>query len=122
VPGHYVWSVPLIRLFVLDAICDDYENVDQVILRHVAGYCAKLGMAVYRSDVVKALHQLVESGMAKAYRLYSTEPFKEDLEGMPPLEVAETDFGTYFYITKKGMERHLSDDGWPFDEDGEPLI
>ena len=112
----------LIRLFVLDAICDDYENVDQVIIGHVAGYCAKLGMAVDRSDVVMALGELVDSRMAKAYRLFSTEPFKEDLEGMPPLDVVETYFKTYFYITKKGMERQLSDDGWPFDEDGEPLV
>ena len=95
----------MIRLFVLDAICDDYENVDQVIIGHVAGYCAKLGMAVDRSDVVRALAELVEGGMAKAYLLSGTEPFKEDLEGMPPLDVVETHFQTYFYITKKGMER-----------------
>ena len=105
----------LIRLFVLDAICDDYENVDRV-LRHVAAYCGKLGMAVDRPDVLKALAELVEGGMAKAYLLSGTEPNKE-LEGMPPLDFAETDPGTYFYITKKGMERQVSDDGWPFDED-----
>jgi hypothetical protein len=109
----------LIRLFVLDAICDDYENVDQVILKDVAGYCAKLGVAVDRSDVVKALAELVEGGMAKAYLLSPTEP-TEELEGMPTIDVVETYFKTYFYITKKGMERHLSDDGWPFDGQGNP--
>ena len=58
--------------------------------------------------------------MAKAYRLSCFEPFKEDLEGMPPLDVIETYFKTYFYITKKGMERQLSDDVWPFDDQGNP--
>jgi hypothetical protein len=28
---------------------------------------------------------------------------------MPPLDVVEEDFKTYFYITKKGMDLHLSD-------------
>ncbi len=110
----------LIRLFVLDAICDHYENVDQMILGDVTAHCSKLGMAVDRSDVVKALAELVESGMAKAYLLFGTEPFKQDLEGMPPLDVIETEFKTYFYITKRGMDRQLSDDGWPFDDEGKP--
>ena len=41
---------------------------------------------------------------------------------MPSLDVIEENFTTYFYITKKGMDLHLSDDTWwPFDEQGEPL-
>jgi len=123
-PGHYTMDRnELIRLFVLNEICDDYENVDQVILPNVAKLCAKLGLTVDRSDVVKALGELVESGLAKAYLLSCTEPFKEDLEGMPALDVPDTDFRTYFYITKKCMDVHLSDETWwPFDEHGEPLV
>ena len=38
-----------------------------------------------------------------------------ELTGMPPVDVVETDFKTYFYITKKGMELHLST--WPVEDD-----
>jgi len=39
---------------------------------------------------------------------------------MPPLDVVEENFETYFYITKKGMDLHLSDDSWwPFGNDTE---
>jgi hypothetical protein len=113
--------IELIRRMVLNAICDDYENVDQVILRDVAKDCAKLGFTVERSEIVDALGKLVDDGLAKAYLLSSTQPHTE-LRGMPPLDAVEENFETYFYITKKGMDLHLSDDTWwPFDDQGEPL-
>lgn len=105
----------LIRRLVLNAICDDYENVDQVILREVAQDSAKLGLSVERSDIVGALAELIKSGLAKAYLLSGTGPAKE-LEGMPSLEAVELNFQTYFYITKKGTDLHRSEDKWwPFD-------
>jgi hypothetical protein len=93
---------------VLNAICDDYENVDQVILRDVAKDGAKLGFTIERCDIVDALAQLIEDGLAKAFLLSSTGPPTE-FQAMPPLDVVEEDFKTYFYITKKGMDLHLSD-------------
>jgi len=39
---------------------------------------------------------------------------------MPPLDVIESDFKTYFYITEKGKSLHRSDEtGWPFDDKGQ---
>jgi hypothetical protein len=39
---------------------------------------------------------------------------------MPAIGPVEEDFRTYFYITKKGMDLHLSDDSWwPFDDTDE---
>jgi len=106
---------------VLNAICDDYENVDQIILPVVARDCAKLGFAVERPEIAKALGQLIAGGLAKAYLLSGTPPFSIELQGMPPLDLVEEDFKTYFYITKKGMDFHRSDDTWwPFDNDEEP--
>ena len=101
----------LIGRMVLNAICDDYENVDQVILRDVAKNGARLGLAVERSDVVAALAGLIKDGLAKAYLLSGTEPAKE-LESMPSLEAVEQNFKTYFYITKKrngspSVRRHM---------------
>jgi hypothetical protein len=103
---------------VLDTISDDYENVDQIILPEVARDCAKLGFTVARSEIVDALAKLIEDGFAKAYLRSGTEPFSTELQGMPPLDVIEEYFQTYFYITKKGMEFHLSDDTWwPFNDE-----
>lgn len=85
----------LIQRLVLNAICDDYENVDQVILR----------------DIVGALAELIKGGLAKAYFLSSTGQAK-GLESMPSLEVVEANFQTYFYITKQGVDFHRREDKW----------
>lgn len=109
-----------VRRLVLNAICDDFENVDQIILPNVAAEGEKCGLAINRFEIIEALSVLVEHGLAKAYDLSAsdTNPFSGELQGMPPLDVVEKDFRTYFYITKKGMDVHLADDAWwPFDEE-----
>ena len=104
---------------VLRAICDDYENVDQIILANVARDCAKLGFVVERSHIVTALRELIQDGLAKAYLLSGAKP--EELWGVPSLDVVEENFKTYFYVTPKGKELHLSDDSWwPSDDEGNP--
>ena len=42
----------LIRRMVLNAICDDFENVDQIILPVIARDCGKLGLVVERPEVL----------------------------------------------------------------------
>ncbi len=110
----------LVRLSVLDSISDDFENVDQVILSHVAKIGRKCGLKIERPEVVKTLADLVKDGLAKAYILPGPkpDPFSGELEGMPPLDEIN-EVGTYFYITEKGMALHLADDDpWPLDDDG----
>lgn len=66
---------------------------------------------------MEALSGLVADGLAKAYTLSSRVPNTTPLEGMPPVDVVEEYFRTYFLITEKGMEVHLADaNWWPFDE------
>ena len=114
----------LMRRLVLNWISDDFENVDQIILPNVTRDGSELGLTVERSDIVDALEGLIKDGLAKAYLLSGTmgpDPFAGELSGMPPLDVVEEDFQTYFYITKKGMDFHLADDTWwPFDDEAEP--
>jgi hypothetical protein len=113
----------LVRRLVLNSICDDFENVDQVILRDVSEAGAECGLLIERSEVVDALAGLIDDGLAKAYILAGSgrDPFSGELQGMPPMDVIEENFRTYFYITKKGMDLHLADDTWwPFDDEGEP--
>lgn len=105
----------LVRLVVLNAICDDYENLDQTILPTVVRDAAECGVErVDRAEVVTALTSLVVDGLAEAFTLSPHESFSVCMEGVPSLEVVEEDFRTYFLITKKGMDLHLSDDEWPF--------
>jgi hypothetical protein len=107
-----------VRRLVLNWISDDFESVDQVILRHVAGTGAKCGLTIERPEVVDALAGLIEDGFAKAYLLSSREPHTTELQGMPAMDVIEDVFKTYFYITKKGMDFHLADDTWwPLDDE-----
>ncbi len=109
------------RRVVLWSISDDYENVDQIILPDVARTGAKCGLTIERSEVVQALASLIEDGLAKAYNLSPfPDAFSGELPGMPPMDLVEEDFKTYFYITKKGLDLHLSDYGsFPLDDEGE---
>ncbi len=52
----------LIRRMVLDSMCDDFENIDQIILPEVARDCAKLGFSVERAEIVKAVSELSRRG------------------------------------------------------------
>lgn len=108
----------MVRRLVLDTICDDYENVDQVILREVDGWGTRCGLTIGRPEVVDALAGLIADGLAKAYDLSAREPFSQELPGMPELDVVEEDFRTYFLATEKGMDLQLSDGAWwPFDDE-----
>lgn len=111
----------LIRRLVLNSISDDFENVDQMILQDVTRDGSRFGLTIERPDIVDALKGLIDDGLAKAYLLsgdMGPNPFAGELPGMPPLDVVETYFKTYFYITKKGMDFHLADDTWwPFDDE-----
>jgi hypothetical protein len=113
----------LIRRLVLNSICDDFENVDQIILRDVTRDGSRFGLTIERSDIVDALKGLIEDGFAKAYRLFGgmgPDPFAGELPGMPSMDIVEENFQTYFYIIKKGMDFHLADDSWwPFDDEAE---
>ena len=63
----------LIRLMVMNSVCDDYENVDQVILKQIAPDGARLGVTIQREDVVTALAKLIAGGLVQAYRLSGTK-------------------------------------------------
>jgi hypothetical protein len=101
------------------SICDDGENMDQIILLAVNMNSDKTGATIGRAEVVDALTQLVKGRLARAVVLgWPTGPDVYP-KGMPPMEVVEEFFKTYFFITEKGMKAHRSDDTWyPLDDDG----
>ena len=74
-----------LQRLILNSMCDDFENVDQVILSNVAAAAAKCGLTVERTEVVQNLRALVEAGLAKAYDLSAAmvDPFSGEFRGMP---------------------------------------
>jgi hypothetical protein len=71
-----------VRRLVLNSICDDFENVDQIILQDVTREGSKLGLTIERSDIVDALEGLIVDGLVKAYLLSGTmgpDPFAGNL-------------------------------------------
>jgi hypothetical protein len=107
---------------VLNEICDDFENVDQIVFPHVARDMAVCGMKVTRAEVVTALRGLVGDGFAKAYTLSGRmrDPFAGELKSMPAIDEPEEDFSTYFYVTPEGLALHEADGSWyPFDDEGD---
>jgi hypothetical protein len=103
-----------IRRLVLRSISDDFENVDQTILREVTRGGSELGLTIERSDVLDALAWLIAEGLAKAYLLSPAgrDPFAGEVSGMPTVDAAEEDLQTYFYITQKGKDLFRDDEVW----------
>ena len=86
----------LVRWLVLNEISDDYENIDQVILPHVAEIgVVEYGLTIGRGEIVKALRWMIAEGMSKAYVLSSRKPYVAEIAGEPPFDVIEEDFATY---------------------------
>ena len=108
----------LIRMFVLDEIMDDYEELDHITER-IAPLGRQCGVLIQRQDVAQALISLTENGFAKAYSLGRNS---REIEGVPPLDtIQDSDQYTrcYFLVTDSGREEHRRQDSlWPFDDDG----
>ena len=88
----------LIRLMVLIEIPDDYENVDQ----GDSAARRRTSSQVWIGD--RALRDRGCIGRADPGRV------GQGVEVMPPLDVIEQDFETYFYVTKKGKDLAVFDD------------
>lgn len=107
----------LIRRFVLNEICDDYENLE-MIHKWVTRKSARAGLTVQDAEIIEALAGLIQSGLARTYRFrppYKSPP--DRLSGVPPLK----EIGKYyFWATPQGRDLQVSDRSWyPFDDDEE---
>ena len=99
---------PLIRLFILNAIADDYEDLPR-ILKEVSDLGGKSGVTIASAEILPELINLIETDLAKAYRLSPILPV-EEIDGVPPPGEIE---GCYFWITAKGSAELRSAE-WPF--------
>ena len=78
-----------VRLEVLNSICDDGENVDQIILDEVNRDADKTGITISRAEVVEAMTALVQDGLAKAWHLSPWPSQSVELSSMPPMDEVE---------------------------------
>jgi hypothetical protein len=76
----------LVRVFVLNELADDYEEFDH-ISENVIKLGVDCGLTIHSSEILDALMYLIESGLAKAYRLGG--PTAEEIQGVPPRDEIE---------------------------------
>jgi len=101
-------------MFVLEVIADDYESL-QEIYEEVTEFGLRCGIHIQQTEIVEELVRLIETHLAKAFRLSPTKP-AEEINGVPPLnEIAEC----YFWVTPAGRRLQTSpSEDWPFDDNG----
>jgi hypothetical protein len=107
-------SAELIRMFVLNSFCDDYEDIEQITKRtdELGLAC---GLTISREDIILALRELIELGYAKAWDL--TRWATTEDQGMPPREEI-TPMNPRFVRTEEGLAFYeASSTSGPFDED-----
>lgn len=104
----------LIRMLVLDTIADDYENFEK-IADEVKRMADRAGLYTNVGEIQGAVIDLIEMGLAKAYRLSPNSP-TEEFYGIPPLNEIDDYF---FWTTDEGKRIQESElEGWPFDKNG----
>jgi hypothetical protein len=103
----------LIRLFVLNECCDDYEDIQQ-ITKWTVEWASKCGLTVSHDDIIQALRELVEMAFMKAWDLTrwadptTSEHPGEDITPLNP-RFARTEAGLVLLKASSGRG--------PFDED-----
>jgi hypothetical protein len=108
----------LVRMLVLNEICDDYENLAVSIEMPIKERGGRCGLYIEKEEIVEALTELFDLGWAKAYHLDGerTTVFKT----MPSLTEMEDFSGAWFYRTEEGLRAQLENwEPWPFDDDDE---
>ncbi len=101
--------------FVLMEIADDYENLEH-ICSVVAEDSSQCGLTIAVPEIIRGLVDLIEGGLAKAYRL-STR-LAQEIQGVPRNDEFG-DYYTHFWATPRGRQLVVSErDWWPFDDLG----
>jgi hypothetical protein len=66
----------LIRALLMDAIANDYEDFNMIV-DEVTGWAKERGVLVAPSQISENLRNLIDLGLAKAYRLSPTSSPEE---------------------------------------------
>ena len=109
----------LVRRLTLNWICDDYENLAVSIEMPVIRDGGACGLYIEKEEIARALSELVELGLAKAYRMGGSNLGPPgEMDRMPSLAEMEDPDGAWFYRTDAGLKVQLEPwEPWPFDDD-----
>jgi hypothetical protein len=103
-----------VQRFILNEICDDYENLDMVN-KWITKNAARIGLAIQPAEIIEGLSELIALGLAKAYRFREGARKPDEIPQMPPLNEIEN---YYFWATPRGKKLQTSDTSWyPFDDE-----
>ena len=104
----------LLSRFVLDAICDDYENLAEVS-KHVGGLGQRCGLTFESDEIIRALGDLMNRGLARGFLLTPNSKPPNEVDRLPD----EKEIGKYYFrVTQRGMDLQLAPyDEWPFDDE-----
>ncbi len=86
------------RDFVLEAVSNDYESIDQ-ILEQVVSWSNNQGLIPTHEDIVGILENTIKEGYVQAYLLSAEEPRIQVVEFSP-----DRLDRLWFYVTPKGKE------------------
>ena len=101
----------LIRMFILDVLADDYENLEK-IYDEIHNFASRCDIAIGERDIDRELKSLIAAGLVEAYRLSPTAP-PEKAFGVPPDDCLDQH---YYWLTAEGLDLQRAEyPGWPFD-------
>jgi hypothetical protein len=106
-------------LFILDAIADDYEEIDHIteVVSHNGERC---GLVVSKEDIVLEVVNVADEGLACAYHLSSVRGEQSRKLSQTPAPSDIRCRYPYFLITEQGKEQlYEMDSEWPFDDNDE---
>jgi len=110
----------LVSITALLDVSDDYESTDHIV-QSVSEVSDQCRVVFDRQETIAALSDLIQSGLAKAYRLDPYGAAPEEIGGVPAPDEFDDSY-TYFYITEKGKLKiradRLAGETWPFDDYG----
>jgi hypothetical protein len=100
----------LIHMFVLDSMCDDYEDIERITDWAVESG-SRCGLTISHDDIIQALRELIDMGRIKAWDLTKWPEVATPGYEISPLNprFARTDDGLAFW--------KISAANGPFDED-----
>ena len=106
----------LLEIFVLNEICDDYENLQHIEAR-IQPWSAEYGLSFSTAEIQQSLCTLLEAKLIAAYDLRELVDHPVAIEGSIPTEDLAS---LYYFLTADGIKHHQRNDQF-FGDNGDLL-
>ena len=103
----------LVRIFILDEVCDDFEPLDMVV-HNVESRSREYGLLISSATIVEAMTTLLTDDLVAAYDLINQPQPQTPVTG----QITNSDMlKYYYYLTKQGRAAHRANSIF-FDDEG----